>query len=60
MLFLAANVAINAASYQPDNNVNNARTEFNDKQYASLEQKDIYREYALNSEDCTSLMSKVL
>ena len=51
MLFLAANVAINATSYQPDNNVNNARTEFNDKQYASLEQKDIYREYALNSEE---------
>ena len=51
MLFLAANVAINAASYQPDNNVNNARTEFNDKQYASIEQKDIYREYALNSEE---------
>ena len=51
MLFLAANVAINATSYQPDNNVNNARTEFNDKQYASIEQKDIYREYALNSEE---------
>ena len=51
MLFLAANVAINATSYQPDNNVNNARTEFNDKQYASHEQKDIYREYALNSEE---------
>ena len=51
MLILAANVAINAAGFQHDNNVDNARTEFSDKQLAALNEQDIYREYALNSEE---------
>ncbi|MBO4361721.1 MAG: hypothetical protein J5823_02935 [Paludibacteraceae bacterium] len=51
MLILAANVAINATSFQHDTNVNNVRTELDGKQLASADDRDIYREYALNSEE---------
>jgi|GEM_PF-6737786 hypothetical protein len=51
MLILAANVAILAASHPLDTNVHTVRTELDGKQLASADDRDIYREYALNSEE---------
>ena len=51
MLILAANVAILAASHPLDTNVHTVRTELGGKQLASADDRDIYREYALNSEE---------
>ena len=51
MLILAANVAILAASHPLDTNVHTVRTELDGKQLASADDRDIYRDYALNSEE---------
>ena len=50
MLILAANVAILAASH-PLDKTNTVRTELGGKQLSSADDRDIYREYALNSEE---------